>query len=70
VVCVALGYLGSKPADGIYVLWAQILTAYYFAHFFIILPVLGLMESPKPRPASISEDVLAKHNTHAVAPAE
>ncbi|MBL8788870.1 MAG: cytochrome b/b6 [Rhizobiales bacterium] len=69
IVCVALGYLGSKPADGIYVLWARILTAYYFAHFIIILPLLGLIETPKPLPASISDDVLAKSKAK-LAPAE
>ena len=63
IVCVALGYLGSKPAEG----WlrgvlARILTAYYFAHFLVILPLLGLLESPKPLPSSISDDVLAKKN--------
>jgi ubiquinol-cytochrome c reductase cytochrome b/c1 subunit len=60
LVCVALGYLGSKPADGAYVFWARILTTYYFAHFIIILPLLGLLESPKPLPTSIADDVLAK----------
>ena len=69
VVCVALGYLGSKPAEGAYVIWSRILTAYYFAHFIIILPLLGLLESPKPLPSSISDDVLAKKNPAAV-PAE
>ncbi len=69
IVCVALGYLGSKPADGVYVMWARILTAYYFAHFIIILPILGLIESPKPLPASISDDVLAKSKAK-LAPAE
>ena len=37
---------------------AQILTAYYFAHFFIILPVLGLVEKTKPLPESIAQAVL------------
>jgi ubiquinol-cytochrome c reductase cytochrome b/c1 subunit len=69
VVCVALGYLGSKPAEGAYVVWSRILTAYYFAHFVIILPLLGLLESPKPLPSSISDDVLAKAKPAAV-PAE
>ncbi len=27
IVCVALGYLGSKPAEGAYVFWSRILTA-------------------------------------------
>ncbi len=66
-VCVALGYIGSKPPEGAFVMWGQVLTVYYFAHFLIILPLLGLLESPKPLPASISESVLAKHRTHLAA---
>ncbi len=67
-VCVALGYLGSKPPEGAYVIWARILTAYYFIHFLVILPLIGLLESPKPLPASISDAVLAKKKP--TAPAE
>jgi quinol-cytochrome oxidoreductase complex cytochrome b subunit len=71
VVCVALGYLGSKPAEGLYVVFSQILTVYYFAHFLVILPLLGLLESPKPLPSSISDDVLAKSRpATAAVPAE
>jgi ubiquinol-cytochrome c reductase cytochrome b/c1 subunit len=58
VVCVGLGYLGSKPPEGIYVIAARILTAYYFLHFLVILPLLGFIEKPKPLPASISESIL------------
>ena len=68
IVCVALGYLGSKPAEGAYVFWSRILTAYYFIHFIVILPLLGLLESPKPLPPSISDAVLAKKKP--LAPAE
>jgi ubiquinol-cytochrome c reductase cytochrome b subunit len=40
-------------------LWlTRLLTAYYFAFFFIILPLVGLKETPLPIPASISEPVL------------
>ena len=60
VVCFGLGYLGAKPAEGGYVIAAQLLTAYYFIHFLVILPLLGLIEKPKPLPASISDSVLAK----------
>lgn len=60
VVCIGLGYLGSKPAEGAYVIIARILTAYYFLHFLVILPVLGYFETPKPLPKSISEPVLGK----------
>jgi len=68
LVCIGLGYLGSKPAEGGYVFWARVLTAYYFIHFLVILPLLGLLESPKPLPPSISDSVLAKKKP--LAPAE
>jgi ubiquinol-cytochrome c reductase cytochrome b/c1 subunit len=71
IVCVALGYLGSKPAEGLYVVFSRILTVYYFAHFLVILPLLGLLETPKPLPSSISDDVLArKRPATAAVPAE
>ncbi len=70
IVCVALGYLGSKPAEGAYVIWSRILTAYYFIHFLVILPLLGLLENPKPLPASIADDVLARDKHMALQPAE
>ena len=37
---------------------ARIATIYYFAHFLIILPLLGLFERPLPLPNSIVETVL------------
>ncbi len=58
-VCILLGWLGAKPAEGGYVIAARILTAYYFAHFLIILPLLGMFEKTKPVPNSISEAVLS-----------
>jgi len=63
-VCLGLGYLGAKPAEGGYVIASQILTFYYFAHFLIILPLLSRFEKTRPLPNSISESVLkapAKH---------
>ncbi len=58
IVCLALGYLGGQPAEGDYVLYAQIATAYYFAFFLIILPLLGIFEKTKPLPKSIADSVL------------
>ena len=58
ICCVGLGYLGSKPPEGGYVIAARILTAYYFFHFLVILPLLGYVEKPRPLPASIAEAVL------------
>ncbi len=60
ITCLALGYLGSKPAEGEYVFWARIFTAYYFIHFLIIMPIVGLIETPRPMPNSITESVLGK----------
>ncbi|WEK05181.1 MAG: cytochrome b N-terminal domain-containing protein [Candidatus Devosia phytovorans] len=57
---IGLTYLGAAPAEGIYVVLAKICTAYYFAHFLFILPVLGRIEKPRPLPTSISESVLSK----------
>ena len=57
-VAVLLGWLGAKPPEGMYVILGRICTAYYFIHFLVILPLLGLFETPSPLPASISESVL------------
>jgi len=57
-VCIILGWLGAKPAEGGYVVAARIFTAYYFIHFLVILPLLGFIEKPKPLPKSIAESVL------------
>jgi ubiquinol-cytochrome c reductase cytochrome b subunit len=58
VNAIFLGWLGSRPAEGIYTFMAQIGTLYYFAFFLVILPVLGLVEKPKRIPNSITEAVL------------
>ena len=55
----ALGYLGGKPAEGIYVLLSRIATGWYFLHFLVLLPMLSIFETTKPLPKSISEPVLA-----------
>jgi ubiquinol-cytochrome c reductase cytochrome b/c1 subunit len=59
IACLGLGYLGAKPAEGVYVVWAQIFTAYYFLFFLVIMPIVGLIETPSKMPGSISESVLA-----------
>ena len=55
--CLLLGWLGSKPAEGGYVIASRILTAWYFLHF-IVLWFLPIFETTKPLPNSISEAVL------------
>src|SRR5690606_552521 len=58
---IGLMYLGAQPAEGIYVILAKVCTAYYFAYFLVVLPVLSRIETPKPLPTSISESVLGKN---------
>ena len=57
---VALGYLGSKPAEGTYIFWARAFTVYYFAHLLVVLPILGVLETPSQLPRSITESVLGQ----------
>ena len=53
-----LGYVGAMPAEGLYLLIARIGTAYYFAHFLIILPILGYKEKTLEVPLSLTDPVL------------
>ena len=46
------------PAEGLYLLDARVATVYYFIHFLIIHPVLGLKEKTMPLPLSITDPVL------------
>jgi ubiquinol-cytochrome c reductase cytochrome b subunit len=55
-----LMYCGAMPAEQPYVLISQISTAYYFAYFLVILPLLSRMERPLPLPESISRAVLGR----------
>ncbi len=55
-----LGYCGGAPAEEPYVIISQLASAYYFAHFLIILPLVSMIERPLPLPNSITEAVLSK----------
>ena len=55
--CIALGYLGAMPAEGIYVVLSRIATAYYFIHFLVLLPLLPKFEKTKPLPVSIGTPI-------------
>ena len=54
------------PAEGTYVFWARIFTFIYFAHFLLVMPIVGLIETPNPMPRSITEAVLGKDGAAAV----
>ncbi len=57
---ILLGYLGGAPAEEPYVMLSQLASAYYFAHFLIILPLISMFEKPIPLPNSITESVTGK----------
>ena len=57
---VVLGWVGSKPAEGIYIVISRVATMYYFVHFLILLPILGKFEKNRPLPESIGKPVLAE----------
>ena len=68
---ILLGWAGGGAPTPLRNAIGQICGAYYFLHFLVILPLLGLLEKPKPVPSSISESVLAKNSRRLAAqPAE
>ncbi len=58
ISCIALGYLGAQVAEGWYVFFSRVFTAYYFAFFLLVMPIVGLIEKPRRLPGSITESVL------------
>ncbi len=68
--CIVLGWIGANPAEGYYVLIGRIATAYYFAHFLLVMPLVGWLETPKPLPDSIAQAVLDKARKPDAAKAE
>ena len=58
LACITLGWLGSKPPEGTYVIIAQVATLLYFAFFLVALPFLPRFEKTLPLPNSIAEAVL------------
>jgi len=67
---VLLGWLGSQPAEGIYTTAAQFATLFYFLFFLVIMPILGIVETPKRIPNSITEAVLEKQGGKVAAPVQ
>ena len=62
-----LGWLGSRPPKAPTSSWRSSATLYYFVFFLVIMPLLGLIETPRRPPNSITEAVLAKNKGSAVA---
>ena len=59
---IVLGWVGSKVPEGHYLIISRICTGYYFTHFFIILPILGMFEKTLPVPLNIFKNPKAKKN--------
>jgi len=60
-----LMWAGAMPAEGIYPIIALIGSAYWFAYFLIILPLLGVIEKPDTPPATIEDDFNAHYGNKA-----
>ena len=58
---IVLMWCGAMPAEEPYATIALIGSVYWFAYFLIILPILGIIETPDKQPETIEEAVkLAK----------
>jgi ubiquinol-cytochrome c reductase cytochrome b subunit len=60
--CLLLGWVGANaPNDqwhGIdFIDIGRVTTAWYFIHFLVLMPLLGVLERPKPLPPSIAQPV-------------
>jgi len=68
---IVLTWAGSRPAEGIYTVIALIGSAYWFLYFLVILPLLGVIETPHTPPETIEEDFAAHYGAGgSAAPAE
>jgi quinol-cytochrome oxidoreductase complex cytochrome b subunit len=63
--CIVLGYVGGHPPEEPLLTVGRFATAYYFLHFLVILPLLGIIERPRKLPESIAAAVLPKGDARA-----
>ena len=56
--CLILGWVGANAPEGHFILIGRLATAWYFFHLLILMPVIGLIESTRAPPDSISTPVL------------
>jgi len=60
--------VGAKPAEQPYSTISLIASSYWFAYFLVILPLLGVMETPHDQPETIEDDWAS--NKKKIEPAE
>ncbi|HEY1503040.1 MAG TPA: cytochrome b N-terminal domain-containing protein [Stellaceae bacterium] len=53
----ALGAVGAHRPEGIWIVIGRLGTLYYYVHFLLVFPLLGIFERPLPLPTSISTAV-------------
>lgn len=51
--CLVLGWVGANPPDGAFIIIGRMATLYYFAHFFILYPLLSKFEKPHNLPEQL-----------------
>ena len=59
---ILLGACGANAPEGVWLILSRAGTAYYFLHFLVVIPALGMLETPRTPPTSISQPVLATGN--------
>jgi ubiquinol-cytochrome c reductase cytochrome b subunit len=57
-----LMWCGGMPAEQPFVIISQLATLYWFGFFLVVLPVLGVIETPTQPPATIQEDFEAHYD--------
>ncbi|MBP7003089.1 cytochrome b N-terminal domain-containing protein [Amaricoccus sp.] len=58
-----LMWCGGMPAEQPYVIISQLATLYWFVFFLVVLPLLGVIETPRTPPATIQEDFEAHYES-------
>ena len=58
-----LMWVGAMPTDEPYATISLIASAYWFAYFLVILPLLGVFEKPLAQPTTIEEDYATHYSS-------
>jgi ubiquinol-cytochrome c reductase cytochrome b subunit len=66
-VIIPVGHNEAGEPTGFTVVWlSRVLAVYYYAYFLLVLPILGLRETPDQVPETISTPVLSKQGPPAM----
>ncbi len=58
--CLVLTFAGAKPPEGVWLVASGLGAAYYFLFFLCFVPLIGLLEQPRPLPVSFSQNIVAR----------